>query len=528
MSRTWGLGRAWRKTTTIAFPLVAMALALAAYANILPTYFTAADTFRLIEANRIKNIHDLWHIVTSSLMGEGFFYRPLTNLSFALDFAIWGLNPFGYHLTDLLLHASATGAACLLISRITGSSLTGFVGAVIFGLHPELVESVPAVARRQDILAAVFGICSLLGYLKAQGADRRTRRRWWAPALVCFLAAVGGKEIGILVVPVAWVIGWWASPVDGRRNEGLPKRMMASLASVAPYIMATVAYLCVRVLVLGGLGGYAYAAVTPLEFASGALNIAERFSLALAYPTPFFGEENQAAGGFVLVCAAAMMIGATLVRELPDPSQPIPGARRSILGWLVILAMPLVLFVASRTYHARDTYFAVIPFSGLLADAIVASAVTLFASGRHTRSGAHAAADATLFVVAAILATSLVGYSPLLVRHTRWESSGEVGYQLTQGLDRVVDTLDSDTTLLLRDFPRDAQLPQDGVARARFVTFHTGASLTSWLRITRPNLRIMIRPENVVALPKVPSELHVVPVSSTGGITVMAIVPDYR
>ena len=112
-------------------------------------------------------------------------WHPLTWLSHALDYAIWGLNPLGHHLTSIILHAANTFVVALLSIRViniwekvetkespSASSdgrtmfITGAVTALLFGLHPFHVESVAWVSERKDVLCAFFFLLSITNYLK--------------------------------------------------------------------------------------------------------------------------------------------------------------------------------------------------------------------------------------------------------------------------------------------------------------------------------------------------------------------------
>src|SRR4030042_6061928 len=82
-------------------------LNLLCWGRILTYYFTAKDTLTLIDTSRLGSIADLGRIFSEPLMSgstfaaEAKYYRPISSLSYGIDFIIWKLNPFGYHLTDL-------------------------------------------------------------------------------------------------------------------------------------------------------------------------------------------------------------------------------------------------------------------------------------------------------------------------------------------------------------------------------------------------------------------------------------------
>ncbi len=133
-------------------------------------------------------------------------YHPLTWLTLGLDYTIWGLNPAGYHLTNLALHALASVLAYwLLLTLITKVSqedeptyemyLGAAFGAVVFAIHPLRVESVAWASERRDVLSGVFYLATILLYLRGR-----------KPAsLACFAAALLSKVI-VASLPIVLLV----------------------------------------------------------------------------------------------------------------------------------------------------------------------------------------------------------------------------------------------------------------------------------------------------------------------------------
>ncbi len=93
-------------------------------------------------------------------------WHPLTMISHMLDCQLFGLKPWGHHLTSLLLHALNTTLIFLLLRTLTGTVWRSLLVAALFGWHPLRVESVAWVAERKDVLSAFFGFLSLLCYAR--------------------------------------------------------------------------------------------------------------------------------------------------------------------------------------------------------------------------------------------------------------------------------------------------------------------------------------------------------------------------
>ena len=116
-------------------------------------------------------------MLTSTLMGH---YIPLTWMSFGLNYVLGGMNPWGYHLVNLLLHASNAVLVYLVARRLMAAASGGGAqdgrtdpavawasafSALLFGIHPLRVESVAWITERRDVLCGLFFLLAVLAYL---------------------------------------------------------------------------------------------------------------------------------------------------------------------------------------------------------------------------------------------------------------------------------------------------------------------------------------------------------------------------
>jgi tetratricopeptide (TPR) repeat protein len=115
-------------------------------------------------------------------------WLPLTLWSFMLDHQLYGLKPWGYHLTNVLLHAANTVLVFLVLRRMTGATWRSLMVASLFGLHPLRVESVAWISERKDVLSVTFWMLTLWAY--ARYAQQKSRAE--PPSLRS--AAPGNRE----------------------------------------------------------------------------------------------------------------------------------------------------------------------------------------------------------------------------------------------------------------------------------------------------------------------------------------------
>jgi tetratricopeptide (TPR) repeat protein len=139
-------------------------------------------------------------------------YYPLVHTSFWLEYHLWGLNPLGYHVVNVLLQSLA---AILLWCVLVRLQLPGaWLAAAIFALHPVGVETVAWVTERKNVLAAVFYFASALAYWRwsEQVADGNAQiegsQRWYMLAFTLFVAALLSKTVACSL-PAAMLLVIW-------------------------------------------------------------------------------------------------------------------------------------------------------------------------------------------------------------------------------------------------------------------------------------------------------------------------------
>ena len=138
--------------------------------------------------------------------GGGTYYRPVTVLTYALDHALFGFEPWGYHLTNVLLHALTSLLVFLLARRVIRSDRAALAAGAMFAVHPVLTEAVASVSGRSDILVTFFALAAIGLHI-----SRRKHLRQLAWIAVFF--AVCSKEIGI-VVPILLMLADCLWPRD--------------------------------------------------------------------------------------------------------------------------------------------------------------------------------------------------------------------------------------------------------------------------------------------------------------------------
>lgn len=165
-------------------------------------------------------------------------YYPLLHSAFWLEHRLWGDNPAGYHLTNIVLHALAATLLALLWRRLGLAG--GWFAAALFALHPVAVESVAWMTEQKNTLSLVLYLAAALVFLRFH----ETRRpRFYAVATLLFAGALLSKSVTATLPAALLVILWWRDGTLRWRKDVLPLVpwfvMSAAMAAVTVWVERT-------------------------------------------------------------------------------------------------------------------------------------------------------------------------------------------------------------------------------------------------------------------------------------------------
>lgn len=197
------------------------------------------DLQNLIENESYRGFsstHLEWMFTTT----HGGHYQPLSWMTFAFDHQLWGLDPFGFHLTNLLLHI-LTGILFLSVAYQIYRKLFinhnkrlllagGLWASLLFAIHPLRVESVAWATERRDVLSGMWLMATLLCYLKAYAG--RTNQRYWCwmgVSLVTYLLSLLSKAAGITLPIVLLILDYYISRKNISRSDVFRKFSLRKL-----------------------------------------------------------------------------------------------------------------------------------------------------------------------------------------------------------------------------------------------------------------------------------------------------------
>ncbi len=138
-------------------------------------------------------------------------WYPVTWLSHMLDCEVFGLRPWGHHLTNVLLHALNAALVFALLQLMTGSTWRSLFVAALFAVHPLRVESVAWVAERKDVLCAFFGLLALIFY--ARYARKRSAAVSREPKPQGVLTASRSATLDYMLTLLFFALGLMSKPM---------------------------------------------------------------------------------------------------------------------------------------------------------------------------------------------------------------------------------------------------------------------------------------------------------------------------
>lgn len=187
-----------------------------------PSYFT---TNMIAGAGKVSNM-----------------YRPVLITSFALDFFVWGLNPFGFHLTSILLHILNAFFLYFLIRSLFQNKWISYGAAILFSIHPAISEAIIYASGRTDPLYTFFLLLCLIFFLRYI-RDSMRNKTYYFISILCFILSLLSKESGIATIFLLPLVFWI-------ETKNVSHHFKKGRLIFIPYIVVACIYVILRLTVL--------------------------------------------------------------------------------------------------------------------------------------------------------------------------------------------------------------------------------------------------------------------------------------
>jgi tetratricopeptide (TPR) repeat protein len=257
---------------------------------------------------------DLWYHVARHQV----YYRPMFVAWSMLNFTLFGLRPWGWHLGAVLLHVGAVLSVFVLTRRLGIEYWTAALAALVFALHPIHIEPVAWVSAASDTMVTIFSALAFVAYLNSrdskQTAGQKEKAAWWIASLALLACALLTKEMAVVFFALVGIYAWLH---PGEEKLALKKRFLRGAVEAAPYAVITVGYALLRQHALPHATGQ-------FDPAHGTLDVARSLPLVLSvylrqlliplgmtalYYTPYVTTATLSQCVLPLLVLAATMIG---------------------------------------------------------------------------------------------------------------------------------------------------------------------------------------------------------------------------
>ena len=216
--------------------LLVFFLTFIVYSNSLGGKFVSDDEYFVVKNVNIKSLRNApdFFLNRSAVAFADLsldVYRPVTTLSYALDYFFWKLNTFGYHIVNVLFHSSNAALLCVFLYALFGDIWIAVFASLFFALHPVQTEVVAWISGRSSVLCLFFYLSALLLYIRGR----------ILPSLALFAVSLFAKEMAI-TLPILLV----AYDLHFPKEEPSRRKIYGYI----PYFAIVAAFILVRALVL--------------------------------------------------------------------------------------------------------------------------------------------------------------------------------------------------------------------------------------------------------------------------------------
>lgn len=294
-----------KKKVTL-FVILLLALNLFLYIATVDYDFLKDDYRLILENPRIKDFDSFINAIGSKFFTFPdypylHYWRPVSLFSFYLDYQIWGVNPSGFHLTNVLLNAFNALLIFLIFYAVSGKPFFSFMTAGFFSIHPSHVEAVAWISGRTDLLGALFIFSAILLFIHFM-----QKRKWYAYGLTLlfFVLALLSKENAVLFPLLAMALVPILPLLQDQRIK------WNNLWLTLPFWLVDVVYLVLHNHFSGVRNVLAEFSFTDILSVIKTVGVYTKVTILPFFPTPYFSMESFDRGTleYMLYFAAAIAI----------------------------------------------------------------------------------------------------------------------------------------------------------------------------------------------------------------------------
>ena len=307
--------------------LFLLTAAAVCYGNILNAGFVWDDEFLVVQNPQLRAPLWAFQPFKQDVINSGFiysiYYRPVQLFNYALDYRLWGMNPFGFHLSSVFLHFLNSLLVFLIVLKLTKEEAISLLAALLFVIHPAYAGAVSYISSRADLLFFFFGFLYMLFYILFL---EKKKPLLLGASIVSLALALLSKEVAV-IFPFLLLLTGMVVLKERKSTYHVPAFLIVGIYAAAHYILFGNRY--TSILKLGNLP----------EVLSGYFGIVKESLFLLIFPVGLhmrrvahFLPKEQ----FVLIGIVVIAIGSVFY---------LKEKRRILLFSLIFFLMGLVPFL---------------------------------------------------------------------------------------------------------------------------------------------------------------------------------------
>ncbi len=319
-------------------------LVAAVYGTTLNNGFVWDDTFIIVNNPMLEKLSNIpqFFLTEDTIEESTGYYRPATYISFALDRAVWGTNPAGFHFTNLILHLVTALLFYAVTAALFKKEQLAFVAALVFALHPVAGETINFLSGgRNTLLSACFALLSLFFYIRKKQIS----------AVASFTVAIFSKEFALLL-PIMFLL-----------YDCCLHRERIRFSSYFLYLIPTACYLTLRSIAVQKAN---FLSAINLSDAAMAPFLTVRYAMNMLFPLQLKVLYDVQPGTAVwILCSVVLviMVGAVIMFRKHD-------AVLFSATWFFLFLLPVINIIPLHTTTVmadRYAYFSLMGYALFLA-----------------------------------------------------------------------------------------------------------------------------------------------------------------
>lgn len=235
-----------------------ISLGFAIYGDVINGAFVWDDFDNVVNNTFIRSPSNVSDFFTKNLIaGAGKtidWYRPILLVSYSIDYSLWGLNPIGYHIVNILFHIVSAAILFIIVNKLFNKTTIAWWASILFLIHPVQTEAVSYISGRADLLIVFFLLLSFYFFLLFhKSANHKKRTTFFTLSLFSFSIALFSKETAFIFPGILLL---YHITFNEKINTTQIKQ---AFITATPFIFMSGAYLILRLMVLNFSGTFSSA-----------------------------------------------------------------------------------------------------------------------------------------------------------------------------------------------------------------------------------------------------------------------------